>query len=161
MRTIPTFVIALVLLVSTASAQDVQFKQHRNCIENGPMLTCIDRVDATTGVIYGWSLDKNTGHLPAAFMLWNVKAGTIEAVPAKVYTGERPDVAKVYGTADTVLGWAIVPDQPLKNVGIYSVLVTDVPYSQHCGVFPADYPPAYAGQLWCDFAANELEFVIW
>jgi len=155
-------VAALVLVPSALIAQTGD--PSRNYDFQKPMYTMVDV--ATKGWFSGWSGNCNSGRIPMAFSLWRIDPITLtgSVVPATLSTGPRPDAAAWLATTcgrpfDQNIGWSLVPKNP-EPAGrfLYVVLVTDVPASWTCGVYPADYPSA--GQMWCDYVANQVVRVV-
>lgn len=135
--------IAAVVINAAPAAAQASF-QH-------PMYTNVDVVSAN--VVFGWSIDANTGAIPQAVTLWRIDGPSVTQVPTNVYVGARPDVqawassAGFHGGAvNANLGFGIVPVERLAP-GDYVVLVTDMPYAWSCTAAPG-------GGVSCGYVAN-------
>ena len=150
--------VILVFICAPVRAQTGDPK--RNYDFEKPLYTVVDV--ATKAWFSGWSGDCNSGRIPLAFQLWRIDPVTKQSaiVPVTVFTGPRPDAAKYLAAVcdrpfDNNVGWSLVPNAPEPpGQFLYAVLVTDVPSSWYCGVYPAGYPNA--GQMFCDYATNEV-----
>lgn len=121
---------------------------------NAPiMFTCVDWIDVASGTIAGWSVNLNTRRSPSSYTLARFADGVASFVATTNFPVARPDVAAWLGT-DQSVGVGIVAG-PLAP-GDYTLLVTDLPYSAACGVYPIGYPNA--GQMWCDYVPNAIRF---
>ena len=152
------FIFGLVVLLVSAVSTHAQSGDTPNYDFAKPMYTVVDV--ASKGYFGGWSGDCNSGRIPSAITLWRIDGNQVVRVPATATTGSRPDAAAwLAGTCnrpfDANVGWSLVPNAP-EPAGAYTyvVLVTDVPTSWTCGVYPAGFPNA--GQQWCDYVANTV-----
>lgn len=160
-----TSIIAIVaLLLSSIPAHGQSGNPALNYDFEHPLYTVVDV--ATKGWFSGWSGDCNSGRVPSSFMLWRVERATraFTPVPSTASYGPRPDAAAYLAAVcgrpfDNNVGWSLVPNAP-EPAGefLYVVLVTDLPTSWSCGVYPAGYPNA--GQQWCDFVANAVYRIV-
>lgn len=148
------------MILTTSLTAFAQVDSSRNYDFQKPMYTVVDV--ATKSMFSGWSGDCNSGRIPAALTLWRMDPATLQFtnVPVTISTGARPDAAAWMASAcgrpfDPNVGWSLVPkDSQPDGQFVYVVLVSDVPTSWTCGAYPAGYPNA--GELWCDYIANQV-----